>query len=118
PPVNRDLGLRRISRSLPASEQRPLHRHNLLALMLAEESSADAQAIDEHAANFALSRLRGQKLSHSGRLPEFLAAVQARTLILYGDKDVTAWPGIAERLAICRKALPAMREALIAGAGH
>lgn len=118
-PKGRVLALPRRSEFAPSEDgQRAFHRRMLLAVMLADPASADADAIDIQATNVAQTRLDGRHISWSGRMPGLLAEVRCPIQLLYGTRDPMPFPSSQARIALCRAVRPDIRVDLVAGAGH
>lgn len=95
-------------RHLPnASQQDAVHRHNLMALMLAREDSLDALALAVHRANVLRDRMPRRRLSSTPIVIEALPNITARISAIYGEHD-----------ALYRHRLPEVRDALSRHAPH
>lgn len=69
-------------------------RHNLLAHMLFDETSADALAFKAYVDALKAARFRGRALAGAVPLEEILAAFSNPTLFIWGEHDVTATPAL------------------------
>ena len=124
PPVGRVLGRRRqkdaelVNGSDRAEALRELHRHNLLALMLAEPNSVNDEAIAIQSDNQIRARFNNRQLSWSGRILNYCASVQCPVQLIYGDRDKTAYPSVEARVSRCRAVINSLRVDIIANAGH
>lgn len=119
PPKGRALDLpRRREFDRTDQGQRDFHRAVLLAMMLADPSSADEDAIDIQAANTSKSRFDGRHISWSGRMPRLLEEVGCPILLLYGDRDPMPYPSYSARIELCRRVRPDIAVDLVPGAGH
>ncbi|MCP5267194.1 MAG: alpha/beta fold hydrolase [Burkholderiaceae bacterium] len=105
--------------SAPAGPERDaIHRHNLLALMLAREDSVDALAIALHGANLLCDRMRSRRISRTDILRQKLPAYRCALSGIWGAEDILyrhRRPVVGEALARA----PRFRSlAMIPGAGH
>lgn len=98
--------------------RRAFHKAVLLTIMLAEDTSADEQAVDIQEANVAEARFDGRHISWSARMPEMLAEVPCPILLAYGDRDAMPYPSPAVRIARCKAVRPDVQVRMVAGAGH
>lgn len=114
PPL--DLQRWDLLRAGPAS--RAAHRHNLLQLMLAHESSATELAVTLHAHNVERDRLRKRRLMLTDALVPVLAALHCPLHGIWGAQDVL----YRHRLPLIRQVLssaPGFRSLeLLPEAGH
>lgn len=94
------------------------HRRMLLAIMLADPASVDATALDIQRYSAAHDRFDRRHISRAGRLLSLLGEIAAPLLLLYGDRDVIAYPSPEHRIALCRGVRPDLDAAIVAGAGH
>ena len=104
---------------LPAGAARePVHRHNLLQLMLARPESATALAVALHAANVERDRLRQRRLMLTDALLPVLDGLRCPVHGIWGAQDVL----YRHRLPLVRTALaraPGFASlAIVPGAGH
>ena len=92
-------------------------RHNLAMHMLSGAAAdLDALSVRVHTDACVRTRFRSKDISRAGGLSDVLATYAGPTLLAWGEHDVTADPAvIAPTLAA---ALPGVRTALVAGAGH
>ncbi|SCU76860.1 Alpha/beta hydrolase fold protein [Cupriavidus necator] len=87
-------------RSDDRGRMRAALRHNLGALMLHDQASIDALALDLHEHMCKATRFHSKALSRRPLLGEALSAFHGPTLLLWGEHDVTAQPcEAAQRLA-------------------
>ncbi len=107
-------------RHLPNPEaQNQVHRHNLMALMLASEPSLDPLALSLHAANVQRDRMPRRRLSSTDIVARTLPRLQVPVSAIFGEHDAL-YKG---RLASLQAAMPALCEHwgqwhTVAGAGH
>ncbi|MEZ5910726.1 MAG: alpha/beta fold hydrolase [Hyphomicrobiaceae bacterium] len=121
----RDLGLvgrRKLAEALgrepSEAEVRAMHSDNLAKLMIWDPAKIDVTAIDIQAANVARTRFDSRRLSWMGRMPEFLAAIQAPVKVIYGEHDTTTYPALEHRLEQVRAAKPEAEIEVVPGVGH
>jgi 2-hydroxy-6-oxonona-2,4-dienedioate hydrolase len=115
----RVLDLRNL-RSLDSgsAEYKEAIRHNLSQMMLWSAAAIDDEAIGLHHENIMRTRFDSRKVSQRPTMLGDLARLRCPTQILYGEHDRLAVPSVAERVAMCRQAMPAARIEIIAAAGH
>jgi len=94
------------------------HRYNLNQLMIADPDKIDELALYLQKTNHARARMRSRRFSRSGALVEALARVKAPLSGIWGERDATAYPHIAERERLLRSFQPDLRFAVVPGAGH
>lgn len=112
------LDLRRWDRLPAGAERLAAHRHNLLQLMLAHESSASALAVALHAANAERDRLRQRRLMLTDALVPVLAGLHCPLHGIWGARDalyVHRLPLIQQVLSIAPRFVALD---LLADAGH
>ncbi len=86
---------------LPAREAQAIHRENLARLMLNDTAAIDELAVHIHGDNLARHRFRSRSLAGTNDLADVLAAITARLVGIWGDRDATA--GGAANIAARRK---------------
>ncbi|MBM3398897.1 MAG: alpha/beta hydrolase, partial [Betaproteobacteria bacterium] len=107
-------------RHLPNPEaQNQVHRHNLMALMLASEPSLDPLALSLHAANVQRDRMPRRRLSSTDIVARTLPRLQVPVSAIFGEHDAL-YKG---RLASLQAAMPALCQHwgqwhTVEGAGH
>ena len=101
-----------------AEGRRAFHKAVLLTIMLAEDASADDEAVDIQKANVAEARFDGRHISWSARMPGLLADVPCPILLAYGDRDAMPYPSPQVRIARCKAVRPDVQVRMVAGAGH
>lgn len=117
--VGRMLDLQKIpGEGASDRERRAVLRHNLLVMMFARPESADDATLDIHHANVIRAQFDSRRFSLSEHTRRALPAIEAPTLVIFGDKDNLAWPSVDARLELCRAGKPDIRTALVPGAGH
>jgi len=91
-------------------------RNNLAALMLHDPAAIDALAFEIHDISCHGTRFRSKEVSQSGGLQQALGTLNAPTLLLWGEFDVTADP----RPLVAQLATegPAREGVVVDGAGH
>ena len=105
-------------RSKQGAERIEANRVNLGRFMMADIDQVDDIAIAIQEWNTAHARFKSKGFAESTALRDALARVPARVNAIWGDRDVTASPTLAARLAALRGARPDSDIRLIAGAGH
>lgn len=114
----RPLDLRVWNTTPPGPAREALHRHNLLQLMLAHETSADALAVVLHGANVERDRMRKRRLMLVDVLARILPALPMPVSGIWGTEDALY---VTRRELVGRVLATAPRfQALtwIDGAGH
>ena len=107
-------------RHLPNPQaQEQIHRHNLMALMLARQASLDDLALALHTANVTRDRVIRRRLSSTDIVARTLPQLHAKVSAIYGEHD-----------ALYRGRLPELQSAMLSlaprwgqwqtvqGAGH
>jgi pimeloyl-ACP methyl ester carboxylesterase len=79
------------------AEKIAVHRHNLGILMIHDPAKIDALAVYMQKINAERSRIRGKHVSHTGTLAEALADFTGQLAGIWGERDATAVPYLAER---------------------
>ena len=110
--------LRKVPPGAGEAEEFATHRYNLNQLMIADPDRIDELALYLQKTNHARARMRSRRFSRSGALVEALPRVTARLDGIWGERDATAYPHLAERAAVLRRFQPAARFAVVPGAGH
>jgi pimeloyl-ACP methyl ester carboxylesterase len=110
--------LRRVQAGMGAPEIRAVHRHNLLALMIADPGKADDLAVDLQMANIGGARLRAGAIPASDVLLRILPTVRARLSGIWGGRDAFVFPHVRERGDLLRRFQPDIDFRTIEGAGH
>lgn len=110
--------LRRVPPEAGEAEEFATHRYNLNQLMIADPDKIDELALYLQKTNHARARMRSRRFSRSGALVEALPRITARLDGIWGERDATAYPHLAERARILRGFQPAARFAAVPGAGH
>jgi pimeloyl-ACP methyl ester carboxylesterase len=110
--------LRRVPPEADETEEFATHRYNLNQLMIADPGKIDELALWLQKTNHARARMRSRRFSRSGALIEALPKVTARLAGIWGERDATAYPHVAERARILRSIQPEAPFATVPGAGH
>jgi len=106
-------------RTLATAEERAAaHRHNLATLMLADPARIDALAIHLQGENARRGRTKSRPISLSTILSDALPRIAAPLNGIWGERDATAWPHLAEREALLRLSHPELAFHVVPGAGH
>jgi 2-hydroxy-6-oxonona-2,4-dienedioate hydrolase len=115
----RQLDLRPAPAAAPLdSRYRAVIRHNLLAMMLHDAKSVGEDTIDLQCANIAQARFNSLKVSQRSTLLGDIGAVHCPVLMIWGEKDVVAYPSPAGRAAQSKAARPDAGIAMVPDAGH
>lgn len=107
-------------RHLPTPElQAQVHRHNLLALMLAQPQSLDPLALALHTANVQRDRLPRRRLSSSDIVARTLPRLQVPISAILGERDAL-YLGLLPELqtAMTQRAMHWGQWHTVPGAGH
>ena len=110
--------LRRVPEGAGEAEEFAIHRYNLNQLMIADPQKIDELALYLQKTNHARARMRSRRLSRSDALARALPRVSGRLDGIWGERDATAWPYVAERARILQRIQPGARFAVVPGAGH
>jgi 2-hydroxy-6-oxonona-2,4-dienedioate hydrolase len=110
--------LRRVPADAGEEEEFATHRYNLNQLMIADPAKIDELALYLQKTNHARARMRSRRFSRSGALIEALPRVKGRLDGIWGERDATAYPHLADRASLLRGIQPAARFEVIPGAGH
>lgn len=97
---------------------REIVRENLLAFMLSDPETVDDDAVDFHGANVRRTRFDSRKISWGDTQRLDLAKITCPLQLIWGSSDVTAYPSIEDRVALCRERVPGLRIDVIPGAAH
>jgi pimeloyl-ACP methyl ester carboxylesterase len=118
------LGIRRNSvtlmkvRHLEGAARRAAHATNLARMMLADPSAIDDLAIEIQDINTRHARLKTPDISGKNSLPAALAILRLPLNAIYGARDSTLWPRIAERESLYRNLRPDVDFRRLPNAGH
>lgn len=110
--------LERVAADADEEKEFATHRYNLNQLMIADPAKIDELALYLQKTNHAHARMRSRRFSRSGALIEALPRIVARLDGIWGERDATAYPHVDERARILRSVQPAVRFAVVPGAGH
>jgi pimeloyl-ACP methyl ester carboxylesterase len=110
--------LQRVPRGSSEAEEFAIHRYNLNQLMIADPDKIDELALYLQKTNHARARMRSRRFSRSGALVEALPRITARLDGIWGERDRTAYPHLAERARVLREFQGGARFAVVPGAGH
>lgn len=97
---------------------RAVIKHNLLAMMLHNAGRVDQETIDIQCKNIAHARFNSLVVSLQPNLLSNLAAITCPLLMIWGEKDLVAYPTPEDRAAQCRAIKPDARVTMIPDAGH
>ncbi len=116
-PMNK-VGLRAWNHLPDPLEQAAIHRHNLLALMVADERCADAFTIALHSANLRRDRLTRRRLARSDILLRLLSDTRCPVYGIWGERDAL-YRDRLDRIEPALATAPGFRSlTLLPGAGH
>lgn len=97
---------------------REAQAHNLRALLIHDPARVDALAMEVQARNDARARLKSRRMSLGDSLRRALPSVQGRLNGIWGEHDVTAYPGFWDRRELLASLHPDPEFRVVAGAGH
>jgi 2-hydroxy-6-oxonona-2,4-dienedioate hydrolase len=100
------------------AKYREIVRANLLAFMLSDPDTVDDDAIDFHGGNVSRTRFDSRKVSWGDTQRHDLAKITCPLQLIWGANDITAYPSIDDRVALCRERVPNLRINVIPGAAH
>ncbi len=118
PPSGPAPELRRMAADMSAADRFAVHRHNLTALMIADPEKVDDLAVSLQIENTRRARIRAGRIPASDALLRALPKVRARIHGIWGARDATTFPAMAEPEAVLRRFQPDLDFRLIEGAGH
>jgi 2-hydroxy-6-oxonona-2,4-dienedioate hydrolase len=118
PPQPPMSDLRRARPGMTEAELAQLQKHNLAVLMFADPARVDDLAVRLQIANTARARIRSRSIAWTDTLRRVLPRIAAPVDAIWGARDVTALPYLAERIAMLREAQPAARVEILPDAGH
>ena len=110
--------LKRVPADADVEEEFATHRYNLNQLMIADPEKIDELALYLQKTNHARARMRSRRFSRSDALAQALPKVKGRLDGIWGERDATAYPHLAERARILRGVQPGARFNVVSGAGH
>ena len=124
-PGMRDLGLvserrlrEQLGRKPNVRELRDLHADNLAKLMIWDRARVTPYAVDIQIANVDRTRFDSRRYSRANRMPEFLSKVSCPVRMIYGEHDVSAYPGVNHRMDQIRAAKADADVVIVPGTGH
>ncbi|MDP1693659.1 MAG: alpha/beta fold hydrolase [Burkholderiaceae bacterium] len=118
-PLGRDIPLRGYKDidGSPAA-RREVARHNLQAMMLADPTSIDDEAIEQQLWNVAHTRYNSLRVSHRDCLAPDLAGLPCPVQVIWGAADPMAYPSPAARAERVRQVRPDARLEFVPGGSH
>lgn len=116
--VRQPTDLKRVPPDASEEEALAVHRHNLGALMIADQANIDELAVYIQSQNAPRGRVRSRRFSRADTLVRALPHVAARLDGIWGGRDATAWPHLDERERTLRSFQPEAHFEIIEGAGH
>ena len=107
-------------RHLPTEElQVDAHRHNLLALMLHDESKLDELAMTLHRLNVARDRMQRRRLSGTPIVADALPLIACPVHVIYGEWDALYHGCMPEVEKLVKNITPQLASwQLVSGSGH
>lgn len=108
----------RLGRAPTEDELRTMHADNLAKLMIWDRSKIDDWAVDMQLRNVERTRFDSRRLSWAGDTPRLIGQLTCPVMVVYGEHDAAAIPGIKERFAMCRAVRPDVRTHVIPNCGH
>jgi pimeloyl-ACP methyl ester carboxylesterase len=110
--------LERVKPDASEEEEFATHRYNLNQLMIFNPDKIDELALYLQKTNHARARMRSRRFSRSGALIGALPRIKARLDGIWGERDATAYPHVAERQRLLQGIQPGARFTVVPGAGH
>jgi 2-hydroxy-6-oxonona-2,4-dienedioate hydrolase len=110
--------LERVKPDASEEEEFATHRYNLNQLMIFNPDKIDELALYLQKTNHARARMRSRRFSRSGALIGALPHIKARLDGIWGERDATAYPHVAERQSLLQGIQPGARFTVVPGAGH
>jgi pimeloyl-ACP methyl ester carboxylesterase len=110
--------LERVAPDAGEEQEFATHRYNLNQLMIHDPAKIDELALWLQKTNHARARMRSRRFSRSGALIEALPKITARLDGIWGERDATAYPHVAERKRLLQGIQPGARFTVVPGAGH
>lgn len=102
----------------PISARREAVAANLASWMLSSKPGVDDPVIDFQLYNIDHVRFDSRRVSFRETILEDLAGITAPVQLIWGARDVLAYPSIAARVDACRAVRPAVSVSLVEQAGH
>ena len=116
--VRQPTALERLPPGASEAEALAVARHNVGALMIADSDKIDDLAVFIQARNAPRGRIKSRRFSRADTLARALPLVKARIDGIWGERDATAYPHLADRARALRNVQPGARFEVIPGAGH
>jgi 2-hydroxy-6-oxonona-2,4-dienedioate hydrolase len=116
--VRQPTELQRLPPGAGEAEALAVARHNLAVLMIADPARIDELAVYIQAQNAPRGRIKSRRFSRGDTLARVLPRIGARLAGIWGERDATAWPHLAERARVLQAVQPGARFEVIPGAGH
>ena len=116
--VRQPTALRRLPEGASEAEALAVARHNLAALMIADQDKIDELAVYIQAQNAPRGRVKSRRFSRADTLVRALPLIKARIDGIWGERDATAYPHLDDRARALRNIQPDARFEVIPGAGH
>lgn len=93
-PINSANEITPFNQAWSFAQAQPVHRKNLELLMMSDPAKVDALAVRIHHDNLRRARLRTRKLARNNALSDVLPDANCVVHGIWGEKDVTVYPGI------------------------
>jgi 2-hydroxy-6-oxonona-2,4-dienedioate hydrolase len=116
--VRQSTALERLPAGATEAEALAVARHNVGALMIADSDKIDDLAVFIQARNAPRGRIKSRRFSRTDTLARALPLVKARIDGIWGERDATAYPHLADRARALHNVQPGARFEVIPGAGH
>jgi pimeloyl-ACP methyl ester carboxylesterase len=116
--VRQSTPLRRLAEGASEGEALAVARHNLAALMIADPSKIDELAVYIQAQHAPRARVKSRRFSRADTLARALPLIRAHIDGIWGARDATAYPHLADRARALRDVQPTSRFEVIPEAGH
>jgi len=113
-----EISIRRWRDAESEEDRRAIHWENLARLMLWNSDHIDELAVEVHARNAENARLRSRDISRSGTLRDALPQLTLPVNAIYGERDATAFPHLADRRAKLHELSRVLDFRVIPDAGH
>lgn len=110
--------LRKMRSTMTPHEMKAVHRHNLGVIMFGDHGRIDELALHIQQRNTRKARIRSNTIPRGDSLRQVLTELRLPVTGIFGEKDATAGPFMAERQELFESLPHATGFHLIDGAGH
>ena len=118
-PIGRTLDMRRLPKGdLNIPEVRETLRHNLLQMMINDETKIGEDTLLLQLANSRRTGFNSAKLSLSDLTPGNIEKATAKIQLIWGDADKLAHPSPQDRARLIREVKPEIQAHFVRGGGH